>query len=52
MNDTLTEGDILLADILDHPEDDTPRLVYADWLEIERGEKDRAKFIRAQEAAP
>jgi uncharacterized protein (TIGR02996 family) len=29
------------------PEDDGPRLVYADWLE-EHGEADRAEFIRVQ----
>lgn len=29
------------------PDDDTPRLVYADWLE-ETGETDRAEFIRLQ----
>ena len=29
------------------PEDDLPRLVYADWLE-EHGEADRAEFIRVQ----
>ena len=39
-----------LADILEHPDDDTPRLVYADWLE-ENGDTDdalRAEFIRVQ----
>lgn len=39
-----------LKDICDHPQDDTPRLVYADWLD-ERGEPgdvDRAELIRAQ----
>jgi uncharacterized protein (TIGR02996 family) len=39
-----------LDDILDHPDDDTPRLVYADWLS-DRGERDdeaRAEFIRIQ----
>jgi uncharacterized protein (TIGR02996 family) len=29
------------------PEDDTPRLVYADWLD-EHGDPDRAEFIRVQ----
>src|SRR5262245_51138826 len=29
------------------PEDDAPRLVYADWLE-ENGDSDRAEFIRLQ----
>jgi uncharacterized protein (TIGR02996 family) len=37
----------LLADIGEHPDDDTPRLVYADWLE-ENGQPERAEFIRAQ----
>jgi uncharacterized protein (TIGR02996 family) len=36
-----------LRDIKEHPEDDTPRLVYADWLE-ENGDADRAEFIRLQ----
>jgi uncharacterized protein (TIGR02996 family) len=36
-----------LADILEHPDDDTPRLVYADWLD-ENGDPDRAEFIRVQ----
>lgn len=26
-----------LADICEHPEDDAPRLIYADWLEEEGG---------------
>jgi uncharacterized protein (TIGR02996 family) len=33
--------------ILDAPDDDGPRLIYADWLE-EHGEADRAEFIRVQ----
>jgi uncharacterized protein (TIGR02996 family) len=36
-----------LADVLDHPDDDAPRLVFADWLD-ENGDADRAEFIRAQ----
>jgi uncharacterized protein (TIGR02996 family) len=36
-----------LAAIREAPEDDAPRLVYADWLE-EGGDKDRAEFIRMQ----
>src|SRR5262245_14711379 len=36
-----------LHDICACPADDTPRLVYADWLE-ENGEPDRAEFIRVQ----
>jgi uncharacterized protein (TIGR02996 family) len=39
-----------LADILEHPDDDAVRLIYADWLE-EHGDPagaDRAEFIRVQ----
>lgn len=43
----MTDGELLLAAILEHPEEDTPRLVYADWLE-ENGEGERAEFIRVQ----
>jgi uncharacterized protein (TIGR02996 family) len=39
--------DALLHAILEQPEDDVPRLVYADWLE-ENGDADRAAFIRLQ----
>lgn len=41
----------LLRAILSDPRDDTPRLVYADWLD-ENGEPDRAEFIRVQCAIP
>lgn len=34
-----------LAAICANPDDDTPRLVYADWLD-ENGDPDRAEFIR------
>jgi uncharacterized protein (TIGR02996 family) len=37
----------LLQDVLDHPADDGPRLVFADWLD-EHGESARADFIRTQ----
>ena len=37
----------LLSAICESPEDDTPRLVYADWLE-EHDQPQRAEFIRAQ----
>jgi uncharacterized protein (TIGR02996 family) len=43
---TATDG-AFLATILEHPDDDAPRLVYADWLD-EHGEGDRAEFIRLQ----
>jgi uncharacterized protein (TIGR02996 family) len=37
----------LLAAVLDDPDDDLPRLAYADWLD-EHGDDARAEFIRAQ----
>src|SRR5262249_17672416 len=37
----------LLHEILSSPDEDLPRLVYADWLE-EHGDADRAEFIRVQ----
>jgi uncharacterized protein (TIGR02996 family) len=40
-----------LADIVAHPEEDAPRLIYADWLD-EHGESDRAEFIRLQIELP
>ena len=39
--------DGFLRAILDRPDDDVPRLVYADWLE-EHGDPARAEFIRVQ----
>lgn len=36
-----------LQAIRENPDDDAPRLIYADWLE-ERGQADRAEFIRIQ----
>lgn len=41
-----TKADFL-PEILANPDDDTPRLVFADFLQ-ERGENDRAEFIRVQ----
>ena len=38
---------VLLRGILDNPDEDSPRLVYADWLEA-HGDPDRAAFIRVQ----
>lgn len=43
----MSDGDALLATILTQPAEDTPRLVYADWLE-ENGQPERAEFIRLQ----
>lgn len=42
----MTYDDAFLQAILENPDDDTPRLIYADWLE-ERGDP-RGEFIRIQ----
>jgi len=42
-----SDPDPLLAAVLAAPDDDAPRLIYADWLD-EQGESDRAEFIRLQ----
>jgi uncharacterized protein (TIGR02996 family) len=41
----LTHDDAFLAGIIESPDDDAPRLIYADWLE-EHGREERAEFIR------
>src|SRR4051812_5383520 len=41
----MSRADALLAAIAEAPDDDAPRLVYADWLE-EHGDDARAEFIR------
>jgi uncharacterized protein (TIGR02996 family) len=43
-------GEAILQAVLAEPEDDTPRLVYADWLDENGGPEGqaRAEFIRAQ----
>jgi len=43
----MTDGDALIRSILEAPDDDAPRLVYADWLD-ERGRGGDAEFIRVQ----
>jgi uncharacterized protein (TIGR02996 family) len=45
--DLLSQHEAFLRAIFDAPDDDTPRLVYADFLQ-ENGENDRAEFIRVQ----
>jgi uncharacterized protein (TIGR02996 family) len=45
----VTHDDAFLQAILESPDDDTPRLVYADYLD-EHGDSDRAEFIRIQVA--
>ncbi len=39
--------DALLKAILANPDDDAPRLIYADWLD-ENGQEERAELIRVQ----
>jgi len=43
----MTTADALLAAVIASPDDDLPRLVFADWLD-ENGDPDRAEFIRLQ----
>jgi uncharacterized protein (TIGR02996 family) len=43
----MTPDEAFLHDVCEHPDDDAPRLVYADWLD-EHGEADRAEFIRVE----
>ena len=43
----MTHADAFLQAVVAEPDDDTPRLVFADWLE-DHGDEPRAAFIRAQ----
>jgi uncharacterized protein (TIGR02996 family) len=43
----MNQDDGFLRAILENPDDDAVRLIYADWLD-ERGDGDRAEFIRLQ----
>ncbi len=43
----MTDGDALRRAVIANRDDDTPRLIYADWLD-ENGQADWAAFIRAQ----
>src|SRR5262245_39478643 len=43
----MSPDDAFLRAILESPDDDTPRLIYADWPE-DRGRPERAEFIRVQ----
>jgi uncharacterized protein (TIGR02996 family) len=43
----MSDENALLGAIAAHPEEDTPRLMYADWLD-EHGRPVRAEFIRVQ----
>jgi uncharacterized protein (TIGR02996 family) len=40
-------GEAILQAVLAEPDDDAPRLIYADWL-ADNGQEDRAEFIRLQ----
>lgn len=46
----MTDAEALIRAVLDSPEDDTVRLVYADWLDerAQPGDSVRAEFIRLQ----
>jgi uncharacterized protein (TIGR02996 family) len=44
---TMSDEDAFVHHILDTPDDDTPRLVFADWLE-EHGRASHAELIRVQ----
>ena len=47
MTTTTNTAQGLLADIIEHPEDDDLRLIYADFLD-DHDEEERAEFIRSQ----
>lgn len=46
-NTPMTDRDALLRAICENPDDDAPRLIYADWLD-EYGRSEDAEFIRVQ----
>jgi uncharacterized protein (TIGR02996 family) len=43
----VNQEEAFIEDIAEHPDDDAPRLVFADWLE-DHGDSSRAEFIRVQ----
>ncbi len=43
----MSDEEALFRAICEHPDEDTPRLAYADWLD-EHDQPERAEFIRAQ----
>jgi uncharacterized protein (TIGR02996 family) len=43
----MTHDAAFLQDIIEHPDDDDLRLIYADWLD-EQGQEARAEFVRVQ----
>jgi uncharacterized protein (TIGR02996 family) len=46
----VTDEGALLRAVIAEPDDDAPRLIYADWLD-EQGQSERAEFIRVQVAS-
>src|SRR5262245_6565393 len=44
---TVSTEEALLREVCEHPDDDAPRLIYADWLE-DHGRPERAELIRVQ----
>jgi uncharacterized protein (TIGR02996 family) len=44
---TMTHDEAFLEAIREQPDDDAPRLIYADWLE-EHSQPQRAEFLRVQ----
>lgn len=46
----MSDGEGLLWDIMENPDDDVPRLVLADWLD-EHGQHERAELVRVHLAA-
>jgi uncharacterized protein (TIGR02996 family) len=46
-NTPMSDRDALLRAICENPDDDAPRLIYADWLD-EHGRTEDAEFIRVQ----
>src|SRR5262249_4552018 len=47
----MSERDALMQAILERPDDDAPRLVFADWLD-DNGEADLARYVRLERAGP
>ena len=46
----MNQEEAFIAEIAEHPDDDTPRLIFADWLEEQGdpGSLAQAEFIRVQ----
>jgi len=45
----MTLEESFLQDIKENPKDEAPRLIYADWLEEEKGDKATADFLRSKD---